>query len=175
MNINMKKKLIVTSLLAASVFASAANAADGTFNITGSIASTPCVVTATSTDIKMPLINKAKLGATAGEFSADSTTDLAINLSGCPAVNQMATVTFKGTADSKDAKALKLTGVTGVALALFESNDKDRIDINKEAKSQALTGTPTKTLKYKAKYVTTSDTFKEGNVMAALEFDVAYN
>ncbi|CRY55254.1 putative fimbrial protein [Yersinia intermedia] len=169
----MKKKLIVTSLLAATVFASAANAA--TFNITGSIASTPCVATAANADIKMPLINKANLETTAGGFAAGSITELKINLANCPNINQTATVTFTGTADTEDNKALKLTGVEGVALALFEENGTSQIDINRAARGQSLTGTPTKVLKYKAKYVTTSKTFKEGNATATLNFDVAYN
>ncbi|HFR4114033.1 TPA: fimbrial protein [Yersinia enterocolitica] len=173
MNMTMKKKLIVTSLLAASVFASAANA--GTFNITGSIASTPCVANAAQADIKMPLINKDKLGAAAGDFSTVPATDLTINLTNCPNVAQTATVTFTGSADSKDPKALELTGVKGVALALFEDDGSTQIEINKAAKAQSLTGTATSDLTYKAKYVTTADTFQEGNATATLNFDVAYN
>ncbi|AHM75293.1 fimbrial protein [Yersinia hibernica] len=170
---NMKNKLIVTSLLAASAFASVANA--GVFNITGSIAATPCVATASAADIKMPLINKDKLGTNAGKVSDDSATDLVIKLTGCPQVNQTATVTFKGMADTNETKALKLTGVSGVALALFEANGKDQIAINNAAKGQAMNSKASQDLKYVAKYVTTSDTFKEGNATATLNFDVAYN
>ncbi|HDL6960989.1 TPA: type 1 fimbrial protein [Yersinia enterocolitica] len=175
MNITMKKKLIVTSLLAASVFASAANAADGTFNIAGSIASTPCVATADKADVKMPLINKENLGDSTGKFSDLSATDLTIKLTGCPNVAQTATVTFNGTADKNEIKALELGGVKGVALAVFEANGTDQIAINQAAKGQALTGSATKDLNYKVKYVTTSDTFQEGNAIATLNFDVAYN
>ncbi|MGE4800517.1 fimbrial protein [Yersinia hibernica] len=169
----MKNKLIVTSLLAASAFASVANA--GVFNITGSIAATPCVATASVVDIKMPLINKDKLGASAGKFADNSATDLVIKLTNCPQVKQTATVTFTGTADTNETKALKLTGVSGVALALFEANGNDQIAINKAAKGQAMNNNVAQDLKYVAKYVTTSDTFKEGNATATLNFAVAYN
>ncbi|HDL7749724.1 TPA: type 1 fimbrial protein [Yersinia enterocolitica] len=173
MNITMKKKLIVTSLLAASVFASAANA--GTFNITGSIASTPCVADAAITDIQMPLINKDKLGTTAGEFSELSATDLTIKLTNCPNVTQTATVTFNGKTDTNEPKALELANVKGVALAVFEENGTDQIAIGQAAKGQALTSSATKNLNYKVKYVTTSEPFQEGNATATLNFDVAYN
>ncbi|MCB5308646.1 fimbrial protein [Yersinia massiliensis] len=168
----MKKKLIVTSLLAATVFASAANAA--TFNITGSIASTPCEVTATNPNIKMPWISKTKLGK-AGEFSTAPAQELRITLKNCPAVNQTAVVQFTGTADTEDNKALKLTGVDGVALAVFEDDGTTQINIGGKAKGKAVISTSDNVLKYKVKYVTTSKAFKEGNATATLNFDVAYN
>lgn len=169
----MKKTLLVTSLLAASVFASAANAGD--INITGAIAQAACVTTATAADIKMPLITHAKLGTGVGDFATDAVTDLTIKLTGCPAIKQTATVIFNGAADKNTPTALALTGVTGVALALFEENGTDLISINGAAKPQNMTGTPTKDLKYKLKYVTTKDVFKEGNATAVLNFDVNYN
>ncbi|AVX37241.1 fimbrial protein [Yersinia enterocolitica] len=171
----MKKKLIVTSLLAATVFASAANAANGTFNITGTIAATPCVASTTVSNITMPNIELKKLGAASGQTSSDSTTDITIKLSGCPAVQQNATVTFTGTADTTNPKALKLDGVEGVALALFEENGTKEIEINQAADVQVLDGSATKDLKYKAKYISTASLFKPGNATATLDFGVTFN
>ncbi|HDL8433564.1 type 1 fimbrial protein [Yersinia enterocolitica] len=172
MNITMKKKLIVTSLLAASVFASAANA--GTFNITGKITATDCVASAEVAGIKMPEINLNDLGRTAGNFAATDT-DITIKLTGCPAIQKTAIVTFTGTEDTTNPKALKLNGVEGIALALFEKDGTKEIEINKAAVDQPLDGSVEHKLKYKVKYVTTSTVFKPGDATASLDFAVAYN
>ncbi|WP_145572579.1 fimbrial protein [Yersinia mollaretii] len=172
MNINMKKKLIVTSLLAASVLASAANAA--TINVTGSIAASPCVTTTTNAAITMPLLTDAQLGKDVGKFSA-SATNLTIKLTGCPAISQTATVKFSGTADTEEKKAWKLDNVEGVALALFEDDGLKQIEVNTDAKAQDISNVTTKDLKYKLKYVKTSKTLKSGNAQAAIDYDITYN
>lgn len=171
MNINMKKKLIVTSLLAASVLASAANAAN--IDITGSIKSTPCM--ATVDPITMPDINLNDLGTTVGAKNEKSTADIVIKLTGCPAMQQTAEVTFGGAADKDNNKALELTGVKGIALALFEEDGTTAIDIGGKAKDQLLTGSLTKDLEYKVKYVTTATTFKSGDAKGVLNYTIKYN
>ncbi|CNK59688.1 putative fimbrial protein [Yersinia mollaretii] len=171
MNINMKKKLIVTSLLAASVFASAANAA--AINITGTISSSPCAATVDT--IKMPNINLNSLGTKVGVTNDASAKDITIKLTGCPAMQQTAKVTFTGTADKVNKKALELTGVEGVALALFEKDGTTAIDIGATAADQTLTGSQTKDLEYKVKYVTTATTFKPGDAKGVLNYTIAYN
>ncbi|AJI94338.1 hypothetical protein BD65_1007 [Yersinia ruckeri] len=169
----MKKTLLVTSLLATSVFASVANA--GTINITGNIAMTQCVADTTAPTITMPDINLNKLGATVGDTSDASTTDIIIKLTDCPAVKQTVKVTFTGTEDAIDSKALKLNNVGGIALALFEEDGTTAVDINKPAKDKLLNGSVTHDLKYKAKYVTTDTTFITGKAEAVLGFDINYN
>lgn len=177
MNINMKKKLIVTSLLAASVLASAANAAD--IKITGSIAASPCTVKSTSTSsVKMPAIFEADVTKlTTGAIIDKSATAININLEGCPtaAGNSNAVVTFSGVA-AADAFSLG-TAVTGVALKVYDKADKEVKATSGTAKStnNPITANATQTLEYKLKYVKTADKFKEGAVDTTLTFDVAYN
>ncbi|MCW6540363.1 type 1 fimbrial protein [Yersinia ruckeri] len=169
----MKKTLLVTSLLAASVFASAANAAN--LNISGSIKNSQCSVNAQSATITMPEINIKDLGTTVGAISAASTTDIIINLTNCPPMKQNVKVEFTGTADQDNKKALALNNVKGIALALFEEDGAKEIAINTLTDEQPLTGSPTHELKYKAKYVTTDTVFKPGKAEAVLGFDVSYN
>lgn len=178
---NMKKKLIVTSLLAASVFASAANAADGTITVKGSIAATPCEIkpTSKSQDIIMKLINQGDLAKlSAGDTLDTSEKPFKIELTSCPKVAQNATVTFSGKADSDLTSAIALGGtVKGVALKVYEEDGKEVTLVNGagKAKEKVLATTGTNTLEYKVKYVKTSGTFTEGEANAALNFDIAYN
>ncbi|WP_145932061.1 fimbrial protein [Yersinia bercovieri] len=177
MNINMKKKLIVTSLLAASVFASTANAT--VINITGSIAASPCKVKSTSTSsVKMPAIFEADISPLkTGDVITKSVTPININLEDCPiaAGNSNAVVTFTGTA-ADDAFSLGSV-VKGVALKVYDKTDNEVKATSGTAKSMnnLITASATQTLEYKLKYVKTADTFKEGAVDTALTFDVAYN
>ncbi|EKN3346301.1 type 1 fimbrial protein [Yersinia ruckeri] len=169
----MKKTLLVTSLLAASVFASAANAAN--LNISGQIKNFQCSADAKSATITMPEINIKDLGDTVGAISTASTTDITINLTNCPPMTQKVKVEFTGTADQDNPKALALNNVEGIALALFEEDGAKEIAINTTANEQSLTGSPTHELKYKVKYVTTDTVFKPGKAEAVLGFDVSYN
>lgn len=173
MNINMKKKLIVTSLLAASVFASAANAADGTFNITGSIAATPCTVVNTTSAVNMGIVDKDKI-----DKNSMQPIELKIELANCPSAATEAFVTFLGTA-SGDNLALTpkgQTGFAGVDLALFEPNGTTAIKINKRSAPVSLTGGAA-TVIYKAKLAkkATATDIKEGDFTTTLEFDIANN
>ncbi|PHZ30724.1 type 1 fimbrial protein [Yersinia mollaretii] len=176
----MKKKLIVTSLLAASVLASAANAADGTINIQGSIAATPCKIKTTSatTNITMPAIFQADLSKLSNGDAVDkSATQIKIDLEGCPtsAGNSNAVVTFTGTGTGD---TLSLGGtVKGVALKVYDKNDAEITAVNGVAKSMTntISNALTQSLEYKVKYVKTADKFAEGAVDTNLTFDVAYN
>ncbi|CNH67556.1 fimbrial protein [Yersinia mollaretii] len=178
MNINMKKKLIVTSLLAASVFASAANAA--TINITGTIAAAPCQIktTAATGSVTMPPIYNSQLGKVkAGEVIPNSDAQIKIELESCPVIvgtsNAVVTFTGAGTGDTFSLGSV----VKGVALKVYDKADKEVKATSGTAKStnNPITANATQTLEYKLKYVKTADTFKEGAVDTTLTFDVAYN
>ncbi|AKA37924.1 fimbrial protein [Yersinia ruckeri] len=172
----MKKTLLVTSLLAASVFASAANAANtGSLKVSGDISHSQCAASVASPTLTMPQIDIKDLGATVGAISTASTTDIIINLTNCPPMTQKAKVMFTGTADKDNTKALALNNVDGIALALFEEDGTKEAAINTNTTEQALTGSPTHELKYKAKYVTTNTVFKPGQAEAVLDFEVSYN
>ncbi|AJJ23974.1 fimbrial protein [Yersinia enterocolitica] len=175
MNITMKKKLIVTSLLAASVFASAANA--GVIKVTGSIAANPCVIKTTSEtqNVTMPAIFESDLSKlNAGGVIDKSAKPIKFELETCPALTSNAVVTFSGTSAS-DAFSLGST-VKGVALKLFDNQDKEVKISNGSATSTTVLGTQTEqTLEYKLKYVKTADKFVEGAVDTTINFDIAYN
>ncbi|CNK10095.1 fimbrial protein [Yersinia enterocolitica] len=181
MNITMKKKLIVTSLLAASVFASAANAADGTITVKGSIAATPCQIqpTSKSQNINMKLINQAMFdNVKQGEAFDTSTEPFKIELTSCPKVSQNAIVTFSGKADTDLPSAIKLGGtVAGVALKVYENDGKEVVLTGGSgaAEQQKLSTSGTNTLEYKVKYVKSSTTLVEGEADAVIDFDVTYN
>ncbi|CNH56781.1 putative fimbrial protein [Yersinia aldovae] len=181
MNITMKKKLIVTSLLAASVFASAANAADGTITVKGSIAATPCQISTTTKTqtIDMKLASQTDIDKLkAGDILTTSEKSFKIDLTSCPKVAQNAVVTFSGTADNDLTSAIALGGgVQGVALKVYEKEDTEIALTNGrgQAKERPLGTTGTNTLEYKVKYVKTSGTFNEGAADAAIDFDITYN
>ncbi|HDL8510422.1 TPA: type 1 fimbrial protein [Yersinia enterocolitica] len=181
MNITMKKKLIVTSLLAASVFASAANAADGTITVKGSIAATPCQIQPTSKtqNINMKLINQAMFdNVKQGEAFGSSMESFKIELTSCPKVSQNAIVTFSGTPDTDLNSAIKLGGnVQGVALKVYEEDEQEVVLTNGtgQAKKQNLSTSGTNILEYKVKYVKSSTTLVEGEADAVIDFDVTYN
>ncbi|WP_019212118.1 fimbrial protein [Yersinia massiliensis] len=172
----MKKKLIVTSLLAATVFASAANAA--TINITGSIAAAPCIidVASSTSNVTMPAIFEADLASlTSGGVIDKSSTPIEINLSTCPALASNAVVTFTG-AGAGDAFSLG-NAVKGVALKIYDSSDNEITAVNGTAvaRTNALGVQANQKLEYKLKYVKTAEPFTEGAVSAAVDFDVTYN
>ncbi|CRY24848.1 fimbrial protein [Yersinia enterocolitica] len=175
MNITMKKKLIVTSLLAASVFASAANA--GAIKVTGSIAASPCVIKATNENqnITMPAIFESDLSLlTTGGVIDKSAKPIKFELQTCPALTSNAVVTFKGTSDG-DAFSLGST-VKGVALKLFDKQDKEVNISNGVATSTTALGTqPEQTLEYTLKYVKTAAPFTQGAVDTTIDFDIIYN
>ncbi|CFQ15325.1 putative fimbrial protein [Yersinia enterocolitica] len=175
MNITMKKKLIVTSLLAASVFASAANA--GVINVTGSIAANPCVIKVASAtqNVTMPAIFESDLSLlTTGGVIDKSAKPIKFELQTCPTLTSNAVVTFKGTSDG-DAFSLGST-VKGVALKLFDKQDKEVNISNGVATSTTALGTqPEQTLEYTLKYVKTAAPFAQGAIDTTIDFDITYN
>ncbi|CRY01394.1 fimbrial protein [Yersinia enterocolitica] len=175
MNITMKKKLIVTSLLAASVFASAANA--GVIKVSGSIAASPCVIKSTSAtqNVTMPAIFESDFSKlSTGGVIDKSAKSIKFELETCPSLASNAVVTFLGTS-AGDAFSLGST-VKGVALKLFDNKDAEVKISNGAATSTTALGTQKdQTLEYKLKYVKTADKFVEGAVDTTINFDIAYN
>lgn len=177
MNITMKKKLIVTSLLAASVFASAANAATGTITVKGSIAANPCVIkTASATqDVTMPAIFESDFSQlSVGGVIDKSAKSIKFELETCPALASNAVVTFSGTS-AGDTFSLG-SKVKGVALKLFDNKDTEvKISNGSATSTTALGIQKDQTLEYKLKYVKTADNFVEGAADTTITFDIAYN
>ncbi|CNG80128.1 putative fimbrial protein [Yersinia enterocolitica] len=177
MNITMKKKLIVTSLLAASVFASAANAANGTINVTGKITASPCSIdTAKSTaTLDLGSINLNSKDTIPAEK------EITISLKDCPFTAQTATVKFTGTADGDNFKFDG--GAKGYALQLIDIDGSTPIKSNVDANAVHMTGQATHDLKYKAKFIKTGTAITDfqaasqttGDVNVSLNYEITFN
>lgn len=177
MNIKMKKKLIVTSLLAASVFASAANAANGSISVTGKIVASPCEIDTTKTTATVDLgnINLNKKDTIPAEK------DITISLKNCPFTSKTATVKFNGTADGENFKLEG--GAKGYALQLIDTDGTTPIKFDKNALALNMTGQPAHDLKYKVKFLKTGTKVTDfeaaskstGEVTATVNYEVTFN
>lgn len=178
MNITMKKKLIVTSLLAASVFASAANAATGNINITGSVTATPCEVAinsgvaGTTHSLTMPNIFGNDIPVSAGPIDKEASFE--IKLTSCPTGAKNAEIKFTGTASGADIE-LQDSG---------KKNETIVLNILKKGSAYTIGSTDTQaitngnaTFDYKLKYKTTKPRadVKAGDLTAALGYEITYN
>ncbi|WP_186370832.1 fimbrial protein [Yersinia aldovae] len=174
----MKKKLIVTSLLAASVFASAANAATGKINITGSITATPCKVAINKGaagiihSLTMPNIFGQDIPMTAGPINKEL--PFKIELTGCPNSAKDAEIKFTGTANGADI-ALQDSGKTNDTIVLNILKSGSAYDIG-TADTQAITS-GNATFDYTLKYKTTKSRsdVNPGDLTAALDYEITYN
>ncbi|WP_186369731.1 fimbrial protein [Yersinia aldovae] len=174
----MKKKLIVTSLLAASVFASAANAATGKINITGSITATPCKVAINKGaagiihSLTMPNIFGQDIPMTAGPINKEL--PFKIELTGCPKSAKNAEIKFTGTANGADI-ALQDSGKTNDTIVLNILKSGSAYDIG-TADTQAITS-GNATFDYTLKYKTTKSRsdVNPGDLTAALDYEITYN
>ncbi|MBX9494673.1 type 1 fimbrial protein [Yersinia enterocolitica] len=178
MNMTMKKKLIVTSLLAASVFASAANAATGKITITGSVTATPCEVainngtTGSTHSLTMPNIFGQDIPESASPINKEAPFE--IKLTGCPKSAKNAEIKFTGTAKGADIE-LQDNGQTNDTIVLNILKSGSAYDIG-TADTQAITS-GNATFDYTLKYKTTKSraAVKPGDLTAALDYEITYN
>ncbi len=178
MNMTMKKKLIVTSLLAASVFASAANAAIGKITITGSVTATPCEVainngaTGSTHSLTMPNIFGQDIPMTAGPINKEL--PFKIELTGCPKSAKNAEIKFTGTANGADI-ALQDSGKTNDTIVLNILKNGSEYNIGTTDIQTITNGIAT--FDYTLKYKTTKPRadVKPGDLTAALDYEITYN
>lgn len=179
------KKTLLSTLLATTAFfsASAAFAADGTINFTGSITETACVVDTTSATLSVPL---GKISATA--FKAAGTTAPATKFTllvkSCPTATT-AKVNFDGIPVSGDNNVLALTTGTGVATGVgVQISDKTGTVVPLRGLSSSYdlklgSTTPgqdvVNNLEFTARYIATATTVTAGTANASTNFTIVYN
>lgn len=177
----LKKTLLVASIFAAS-FASAAIAATGSGNTTGTIhfkgqfIDTTCTV---DTNNENKSEGTVQLGTwITGTFTAaGETTDavpFTIGLSKCPSIINKARVYFNGTADATPA-LYKVDVAKGVGIGISGETAKGNYYTpGTEAKSIDLTG-DSGSQTYYARYVTTADAVTPGAANADVTVTIEYN
>jgi len=178
----MKKSIIALSLMASYMLASAANAADGTINFTGSIISSACTVNTASASqtVNLGNVNSTAFGSTVGTTAA--ATQFSINLTNCPSSVTSASVKFDGTENATNSSILALSSgetATGVGVALYEADGSTVLPLQTASNSitipTASSGTSSATLNFVAKYMSTASSVTAGTADATTEFTIVYN
>lgn len=173
----MNKNIIALAILAGAAFASAANAASGTIDFTGSVTSASCTIDAASKAQTVALGNVGTSDfGTAGSTSGSG--KITVVLSACPAAATTAAVSFGGPADPVNSNLLALSPAStakNVAIALFEDDSTTAIPLASKSKTYPLSTAADTTLTYFAKYQSTAATVTEGSANAAADFTVLYN
>ncbi|MEX1843613.1 fimbrial protein [Enterobacter cloacae] len=172
----MKKIVFALSVLAVS--ATAAYAADGTINFTGSVIDPACTATPSSSSIAMGSISKSALSSVGATSQGKP---LTITLSDCPAAARSATITFSGTPDTTNSQLFKVvasgtnTAATGIGVALYEANGSTMIPVNTASASKNLSTTAETAYSFVAKYMATSATMTGGDANSSLSYTINYN
>lgn len=144
-------------------------------NMSGTIVTSSCDVSTSSAT------QSIYLGAIqAGDFSSKGTTSpsklFTIELTGCSESITGASVTFSGTADSKNSKLLALTNTgtqaNGVAVQLLDATNTV-IPINTTTASYFVSPN-SNTLTFSLRYKSTLATVTPGDANAVLYFDMSY-
>lgn len=174
----MKKNLIAVALLASSVIASSAQAADGTVNFVGSITDAACAVSAASLaqTVNLGTISATSFGA-AGATAAD--TRFAITLTNCPEeVLANASLRFGGPTDPANSSLLALTGgtdvATGVGVGIYEVSGSP-LPLGTASVSKPVSQGNDTVYEFVAKYVATAAAVTVGTANAVSDFTVTYN
>jgi major type 1 subunit fimbrin (pilin) len=162
---------LVPCLLVSGV-AFAQTATTGTINFTGTITAVPCEIDTSATD---SAVSMAKVFANdfTGVGTTTGTTNFQIALKNCGDATSGATVTFSGTADSANTKALKTTGdATGVALQLIDDTGTP-VDVGTASKTYAI-AKGANTFSFAARYIATADTVAGGQANSQALFSLTY-
>ncbi|CNE15076.1 fimbrial protein [Yersinia nurmii] len=177
----MNTKLRATILLASAAFASfssAANAADGTINFTGTVIAEACTVSPASAGQTVALGNVSakafpSIGATAMPTKFD------ITLTSCPESVTKALVKFDGPFAENNTNLLALTtgaGVaTGLGIAIYEADGTTLIPMTAPSAQKAVAKGVNPVFSYIAKYMSTNDIVTTGPANAVTQFSISYN
>lgn len=172
----MKKNLIAVTVLAASALSSAAFAADGTVNFTGSITDVACTV---DSDSRNQIVDLGVVSKTAFENSKTAgAKNFNLVLTNCPATVTSAKVRFDGLQVPGDNSILALTDVadkaTNVGIQLSD-NQNNVINLYQDSASYPLVP-ETNTLKFIAKYYATGTgtDVGVGTANAVTDFTIIY-
>lgn len=173
----MKKLSLFVSVVTSALISSAAFAADGTINFTGSVTDTACTVDTASANQTVNLGTVAASSFTAAGSTA-AAARFSINLTNCPAAAKTASVRFDGLTASGNSSILSLnTGQTAknLGVGLYQQDSSALIPIGSSTPSVTLTTTGTNTLTFIAKYYAISTPVGVGTANATAAFTVTYN
>ncbi|PKH26665.1 hypothetical protein CIG19_02405 [Enterobacterales bacterium CwR94] len=172
----MKKNIAALAIITA-LFATTAQAADGTINFTGNITDDTCDVSAASSaqNVNLGTIGSDSFAAGAGTTSA--ATGFSVVLSSCPASHTNVAVKFDGLPDGGNPAVLALTNTgtnaQGVGIQLRD-NDGTPLSLFADSKPVAINA-GNATLNFSAAYVATAATVSAGDANSTANFTVVYN
>ncbi|NIY47842.1 fimbrial protein [Cedecea colo] len=165
---------------------SAAHAADGTVNFTGTITDAGCNAFVNGSGAKTADVNLGKVlksafkGVGSTVDGAASTTGFTIELNDCPTTVTSATFKFDGENVNGDDKILALTAAegaaTGVGIQLYDKN-RSILQLAKASAAYPIVNKGTGTsnvLPFYAKYIQTLGTVTTGPANAVATFTVNY-
>ena len=174
----LKKTLLTAVLLATFGVAAAAQAADGTINITGAINTSTCKIQGANSPaniaVTLPTVSTTALNA-AG--SVAGRTAFSLNLTGCGALTKATTFFEPGPTVLNDGNLKNATGsASGVEVQLL-NNDFSAITLNNTSGNQnsqtvSLTG-GNGTLNYFAQYFANAAA-GAGSVVTSVQFSMIY-
>ena len=156
----------------------AAQAHDGTVNISGTIQDNTCELAPDSRNkmVNMGTVVGAQFSRV-GDFSPAK--HFTLNLENCGPAASEATVTFAGTADSQNSALFSFDpgteSATGLALGIYDSNGQ-RIAPGETSAAIALKpGQASVVMDFSARYVAVMDSVMVGSVSVTVTFVVGYS
>ncbi|AXF61523.1 fimbrial protein [Leclercia sp. LSNIH6] len=172
----MKKNLLAVALMATSVFATSAIAADGAVNFTGTITDAACTVDADSLNQSVILGNISRNAfKAAGDISG--TKGFKLVLKDCPDTVKGAVVRFDGEQAAGDNGILALTAgektAKEVGIQITDAQNKV-VPLYTDSSVYSLTSTGPNTLSFRAGYIALSDKVTVGEANAVTQFTIVY-
>ncbi|PKB89466.1 fimbrial protein [Ewingella americana] len=172
----MKKNLIVVALMATSVFSSAAFAADGAVNFTGTITDAACTVDTASKNQNVVLGNISRTAfPAAGSLAAAK--KFVLVLTGCPVTVTGATVRFDGAQVPGDNRVLALTAGANTAAGIgiqISDNQNKVVPLYEDSSIYPLVSTGPNNLDFSARYISLTDAVTVGDANSVTQFTVVY-
>jgi major type 1 subunit fimbrin (pilin) len=175
----MQKSVFIklAAVAVAAVLSQSAFAGDGNVNFNGEVVDAPCSIAPSSQNLTVPLgkVSRTVLDGTVGKKSTPA--KFSIELLGCPAASNGASVTFTGPADTAgnlriDAGMAAGTFAQGVAIELGDSGAQ-KIAMNTESKVYVL-AQGDNALKFQAGYISTAAAVTVGRGDATALFTINY-
>lgn len=168
------KKTLLAVVMASSVFAGVAHAADGQVKFVGNITATACTVDSTSKDQEVSLGTIATTAFTAaGDKAAPK--DFQIKLTGCPDTVKNVAVKFDGVSDSTNATLLALdSGMTATNVGVEISDASGNVLSLHDTSAQYAVASNAATIDLVGRYVATAAGVGAGTANATTQFTIDY-
>ncbi|WP_333495296.1 fimbrial protein [Kluyvera sp. CHPC 1.251] len=168
------KKTLLAVVMASSVLAGVAHAADGEVKFVGNITATACTVDSSSKNQEVSLGTVATTAFTAaGDKAAPK--DFQIKLTSCPETVKNIVVTFDGIADSTNKALLALdSGMTATNVAVEISDTSGNVLFMRENSAQYAVASNQVTISLVGRYVSTAAAVGAGTANATTQFTIDY-